>query len=107
MKPEINGGAPAPVHTYPSRVVLGALELLLEPVEVRLRLLQRRLRLLLLQLVLSGRRLKRKMKERWSVFNAESLDGRANGSIFGALLLLPNSFRIQWREDEWGRESAG
>ena len=48
-------------RTYPSRVVLGALELLLEPVEVRLGLLQRRLRLLLLQLVLSGRRLKQKI----------------------------------------------
>ena len=67
-KPEINGGALA--RTYPSRVVLGALEFLLEPVEVRLGLLQRRLRLLLLQLVLSGRRLKQKIKERGSVINA-------------------------------------
>ena len=34
---------------------------------------------------------------------------RANGSIFGAVLILPNSFRIQWREDEWGSgwEKAG
>ena len=37
VKPEINGGALA--RTHPSRVVLGALELLLEPIEVRLGLL--------------------------------------------------------------------
>ena len=51
------------LRSYPSRVVLGALELLLEPVEVRLRLLQRRLRLLLLQLVFHRRRLKQNRDE--------------------------------------------
>ena len=56
------------VRSYPSRVVLGALELLLEPVEVRLRLLQRRLGLLLLQLVFPGRRLKQNREEEGQYF---------------------------------------
>ena len=56
------------VRSYPSRVVLGALELLLEPVEVRLRLLQRRLGLLLLQLVFPGRRLKQNRDEEGQYF---------------------------------------